>query len=174
MREAFVDEARAMARMRHPNVVTVHAFGEHEGRPLAPQRLVARAIDRAHPTGAQHVEHRVLLVDPSTDADVRVFALHEGPTEVARGGIGAPLALRCEVTKKHAASMTRPPKAARRRLCAPRLDRSAGFAPRHFGHPQDVGARLRNLDRGPGPIDGDDSRADVARSVLAALTRLGA
>ncbi len=29
LRDLFLAEARAMARVRHPNVVTVHAFGEH-------------------------------------------------------------------------------------------------------------------------------------------------
>jgi serine/threonine-protein kinase len=32
-RERFVTEARAMARVRHPNVVQVHAFGEHDDAP---------------------------------------------------------------------------------------------------------------------------------------------
>jgi eukaryotic-like serine/threonine-protein kinase len=32
-RERFVTEARAMARVSHPNVVQIHAFGEHEGAP---------------------------------------------------------------------------------------------------------------------------------------------
>lgn len=31
--ERFTSEARAMARVRHPNVVTVHAFGSHHGQP---------------------------------------------------------------------------------------------------------------------------------------------
>src|SRR5262245_27750647 len=33
LRELFVTEARAMARVTHPNVLTVHAFGEHQGTP---------------------------------------------------------------------------------------------------------------------------------------------
>ena len=33
IREAFVREAQAMARIHHPNVVTVHAIGEHHGLP---------------------------------------------------------------------------------------------------------------------------------------------
>lgn len=32
-RARFTREAQAMARVRHPNVVEVHAFGEHDGRP---------------------------------------------------------------------------------------------------------------------------------------------
>jgi serine/threonine-protein kinase len=31
--QRFLDEARAMARVRHPNVVEVFAFGEHTGKP---------------------------------------------------------------------------------------------------------------------------------------------
>ena len=32
-RERFRDEARAVARLRHPNIVAIHAIGEHEDRP---------------------------------------------------------------------------------------------------------------------------------------------
>jgi serine/threonine protein kinase len=32
-RKRFLEEARAMARVSHPNVLQVHAFGEHEERP---------------------------------------------------------------------------------------------------------------------------------------------
>jgi serine/threonine protein kinase len=59
MREAFVDEARAMARLRHPNVVTVHAFGEHGGRPY----LVMERIDGAS------LATRMREGDPPTTAD---------------------------------------------------------------------------------------------------------
>jgi eukaryotic-like serine/threonine-protein kinase len=33
LRERFVAEARAMARVRHPNVVQIYAFGDHRGAP---------------------------------------------------------------------------------------------------------------------------------------------
>lgn len=33
LRARFLSEARAMARVRHPNVVQIYAFGEHEGAP---------------------------------------------------------------------------------------------------------------------------------------------
>jgi serine/threonine-protein kinase len=33
MQARLLDEARAMARVHHPNVVQIHAFGEHEGAP---------------------------------------------------------------------------------------------------------------------------------------------
>jgi serine/threonine-protein kinase len=32
-RECFVSEARAMARVSHPNVVQIHSYGEHDGTP---------------------------------------------------------------------------------------------------------------------------------------------
>ncbi len=41
----FSHEARAMARLNHPNVVTVHDFGEHEGEPyLVMERLPGRNL----------------------------------------------------------------------------------------------------------------------------------
>jgi eukaryotic-like serine/threonine-protein kinase len=56
MREAFLEEARAMARLRHHNVVTVHAFGQHDGRPylvmerVAGPSLSARCREQEPPT----------------------------------------------------------------------------------------------------------------------------
>lgn len=39
-RARFTSEARAMALVSHPNVVTIHAFGEHEGAPFMVMELV--------------------------------------------------------------------------------------------------------------------------------------
>src|ERR1041384_1342992 len=39
-RERFKLEARAMALVSHPNVVTIHAFGEHQGNPFMVMELV--------------------------------------------------------------------------------------------------------------------------------------
>jgi serine/threonine-protein kinase len=39
-RERFMLEARAMALVSHPNVVTIHAFGEHLGNPFMVMELV--------------------------------------------------------------------------------------------------------------------------------------
>jgi eukaryotic-like serine/threonine-protein kinase len=38
--EQFLAEARAMAQLRHPNVVEVYDFGEHQGRPYIVMRFV--------------------------------------------------------------------------------------------------------------------------------------
>ena len=38
--EQFLTEARAMAQLRHPNVVEVYDFGEHHGRPYFAMRFV--------------------------------------------------------------------------------------------------------------------------------------
>jgi serine/threonine protein kinase len=40
LRERFLHEARAMARVNHPNVLPIYAFGEHEGVPYFVTQLV--------------------------------------------------------------------------------------------------------------------------------------
>ncbi len=39
-RARFISEAKAMAMVSHPNVVTIHAFGEHDGAPFMVMELV--------------------------------------------------------------------------------------------------------------------------------------
>jgi serine/threonine-protein kinase len=41
VREAFLEEARSMARVRHENVVTIHAFGIHREQPYLVMEYVA-------------------------------------------------------------------------------------------------------------------------------------
>ncbi len=86
LRERFVAEARAMARVNHPNVLQVHAFGDHQGAPyfvmeyvegqtaeewltsqpgvLPNRELALRVIDEAcrgaHAIHAAHTVHRDL------------------------------------------------------------------------------------------------------------------
>ena len=50
LRELFCIEARAMARVSHPNVLAVHAFGEHDGTPF----FVMEYVDG--PTAEQWLE----------------------------------------------------------------------------------------------------------------------
>jgi serine/threonine-protein kinase len=57
LRELFCTEARAMARVSHPNVLAVHAFGEHEGTPF----FVMEYVDG--PTAEQWLERRGGLPD---------------------------------------------------------------------------------------------------------------
>jgi eukaryotic-like serine/threonine-protein kinase len=42
LRKRFLEEARAMARVSHPNVLQVYAFGEHEGIPYFAMEFAAR------------------------------------------------------------------------------------------------------------------------------------
>ena len=51
LRERFLAEARSMARVQHPNVVTVHRVGAIDGRPYIISDLVSsrRAVEsRTH------------------------------------------------------------------------------------------------------------------------------
>lgn len=46
-RKRFMLEARAMALVSHPNVLTIHAFGEHEGNPFIVMELIeGQSLDR--------------------------------------------------------------------------------------------------------------------------------
>lgn len=46
-RKRFMLEARAMALVSHPNVLTIHAFGEHDGNPFMVMELVeGETLDR--------------------------------------------------------------------------------------------------------------------------------
>jgi serine/threonine protein kinase len=106
-RARFQTEAEALARVRHPNIVEVHAFGEHEGQPyvaleyvsggslarhLAGQPLsptdaarlvapLARAVAALHAEGILHRDLKpanVLLADSACG-----FALGAHPEDVA-------------------------------------------------------------------------------------------
>ena len=55
LRERFLGEARAMARVCHPNVLPIYAFGEHEGAPYFVTQIVhGQTVDhwiRGRPAG---------------------------------------------------------------------------------------------------------------------------
>ena len=45
--DRFLDEAHAAARLQHPNIITVHAVGDHDGRPYFGWSLSMAAISRS-------------------------------------------------------------------------------------------------------------------------------
>ncbi len=68
LRERFVAEARAMARVCHPNVLPIYAFGEHEGAPYFVTQIVrGQTVEewlRSHPPN----------VAPSLDVAFKILA----------------------------------------------------------------------------------------------------
>src|SRR5689334_14177062 len=49
LREAYLSEARAAARLQHPNVVTVYSVGEIDGRPyIVSEYLQGPNLDNLH------------------------------------------------------------------------------------------------------------------------------
>jgi tetratricopeptide (TPR) repeat protein len=94
----FLFEARATARFNHPNIVTIHAVGEHQGRPWValeyvegdnlrerarrqrpPLRetlriglAIARALGEAHARGVLHRDLKPANVVIGTDGRIRI------------------------------------------------------------------------------------------------------
>jgi len=66
-RARFMLEARAMALVSHPNVVTIHALGEHEGNPFMVMELVE----------GQTLENWLLEQSPLPDLDLALRILNE-------------------------------------------------------------------------------------------------
>jgi len=66
-RERFMLEARAMALVSHPNVVTIHAFGEHEGNPYMVMELVE----------GQSLDHWLVQYGPRPDLDAALRILNQ-------------------------------------------------------------------------------------------------
>jgi serine/threonine-protein kinase len=67
LREALMHEARAMARVSHPNVLTVHALGEHTGIPY----FVMEFIDG--PSVEQWLSDATAEGPPDLDEAVHIF-----------------------------------------------------------------------------------------------------
>jgi len=76
-RMLFRDEARAMALVNHPNVVTIYSFGEHGGRPFLAMELVQgksldRLLDEHH--GQLELDLALRLLDQACQG---LIAIHE-------------------------------------------------------------------------------------------------
>ena len=115
MLAGFVEEARAMARVHHPNVVTIHAWGEHDGSPyivmeyvrgddlarwqrqrgtIAPTRAVAvteaicQGVQAIHDVAAAHRDLKPsnVLMGPGERVVVSDFGLARPVTHLPKGG----------------------------------------------------------------------------------------
>ena len=82
LRKRFLSEARAMARVRHPNVLPIYAFGEYQGAPYLVSELVeGQTVEtwlRSRPAGTHpdlDLAHRIL-----DDTCRGVAAIHAADT----------------------------------------------------------------------------------------------
>jgi len=82
MRTFFHDEARAMARVSHPNVLQVYAFGEHEGTPYFVMEFVdGKTVDQwlrlRAPNEFPDIEEAIKILDQACQG---VEAIHAART----------------------------------------------------------------------------------------------
>lgn len=81
LRDLFSVEARAMARVSHPNVLTVHTFGEHEGIPYFVMEYVeGTTVEQwleQHTGGAPDLEEALRILE---QACLGVEAIHAAST----------------------------------------------------------------------------------------------
>ncbi|MGO9712708.1 MAG: protein kinase domain-containing protein, partial [Polyangiaceae bacterium] len=82
LRERFLHEARAMARVSHPNVLPIYAFGEHEGAPYFVTQLVhGKTVDdwleRRPPGMAPDLESALEILEQTCRG---VAAIHAAET----------------------------------------------------------------------------------------------
>jgi serine/threonine-protein kinase len=68
LRDRFLTEARAMARVNHPNVLQIHAFGQHQRTPYIVMELV-----RGQTVEAWLLKTKVAGVLPDIDASLRIL-----------------------------------------------------------------------------------------------------
>ncbi len=74
----FLDEARTTARFSHPHIVTIHAVGEHDGRPYVALEYLE----------GQNLRERMLERRPSLQATLRIaLAIAEALAEAHAAGV---------------------------------------------------------------------------------------
>ncbi|MGH7328658.1 MAG: serine/threonine-protein kinase, partial [Polyangiaceae bacterium] len=82
LRARFLSEARAMARVAHPNVLPIYAFGEHQGAPyLVTKIVIGQTVEewiRKRPAGSLPDLERALDIFDGTCRGVA--AIHAAET----------------------------------------------------------------------------------------------
>lgn len=142
-RARFTEEARAMARVNHPNVLQIYAFGEHDGVPYFVMEFVdGTSLEQwlAHRTSPIDLEVALRILDETCDGVSAIHAVDTVHRDLKPGNILLDAKLRPRVADMGLAILRRDDRARKPEIAGTPAYMAPEIA---FGHQIDPAHRAR-------------------------------